>query len=31
MKKKIPDNQIAFYQSADGSIAIEVLFAEETV
>ncbi|MEK7130316.1 MAG: hypothetical protein AAB793_01545, partial [Patescibacteria group bacterium] len=27
--KKIPDNQIAFYQSADGSVNIEVLFAEE--
>lgn len=29
--KKIPDNQIAFYQSADGSINIEVLFAEENI
>ncbi len=29
--KKIPDNQIAFYQSLDGSINIEVLFAEENI
>lgn len=29
--KKIPDNQIAFYQSPDGSINIEVLFAEENI
>jgi hypothetical protein len=29
--KKIPDNQIAFYQSADGSMNIEVLFAEENI
>ena len=29
--KKIPDNQIAFYQSADGSVNIEVLFAEENI
>jgi hypothetical protein len=27
--KKIPDNQIAFYQSSDGSVNIEVLYAEE--
>jgi hypothetical protein len=27
--KKIPDNQIAFYQSPDGSVNIEVLYAEE--
>ncbi len=27
--KKIPDNQIVFYQSLDGSVNIEVLFAEE--
>ncbi len=31
MKKKIPDNQIAFYQSPDGSVNIEVLFAEENM
>ncbi|MBU4347544.1 virulence RhuM family protein [Patescibacteria group bacterium] len=30
-KKKIPDNQIAFYQSPDGSVNIEVLFAEENI
>ncbi|MFA6526556.1 MAG: virulence RhuM family protein [Candidatus Buchananbacteria bacterium] len=29
--KKIPDNQIAFYQSFDGSVNIEVMFAEENV
>ena len=29
--KKIPDNQIAFYQSLDGSVNIEVLFAEENI
>lgn len=29
--KKIPDNQISFYQSADGSINIEVLFADENI
>src|SRR3989339_528308 len=29
--KKIPDNQIAFYQSFDGSVNIEVLFAEENI
>lgn len=29
--KKIPDNQIAFYQSSDGSVNIEVLFAEENI
>ncbi len=27
--KKIPDNQIAFYQSSDGAVHIEVLYAEE--
>ena len=31
MNKKIPDNQIAFYQSPDGSVNIEVLFAEENI
>jgi hypothetical protein len=30
-KNKIPDNQIAFYQSPDGSVNIEVLFAEENI
>jgi hypothetical protein len=29
--KKTPDNQIAFYQSQDGSVNIEVLFAEENI
>src|SRR3989344_1345180 len=29
--KKIPDNQIAFYQSPDGSVNIELLFAEENI
>jgi len=29
--KKIPDNQIVFYQSLDGSVGIEVLFAEENI
>ncbi len=27
--KKIPDNQIAFYQSPDGAVNIEVLYSEE--
>lgn len=27
--KKIPDNQLAFYQSPDGAVHIEVLYAEE--
>ncbi len=31
MNKKIPDNQIAFYQSPDGSVNIEVLFSEENI
>ena len=30
-KKKLPDNQIAFYQSPDGSVNIEVLFAKENI
>ena len=30
-KKKLPDNQIAFYQTPDGSINIEVFYAEENV
>jgi len=30
-RKKITDNQIAFYQSPDGSVNIEVLFAEENI
>ena len=29
--QKIPDNQIAFYQSPDGSVNIEVLYAEENI
>jgi hypothetical protein len=29
--KKIPDNQIAFYQSPEGSVNIEVLFAQENL
>src|SRR3989339_2183663 len=29
--KKIPDNQIAFYQTPDGSVNIEVLNAEENI
>lgn len=29
--KKVPDNQIAFYKSPDGSVNIEVLFAEENI
>ena len=29
--RKIPDNQIAFYQSPDGSVNIEVLYAEENI
>jgi len=31
MIKKLPDNQIAFYQTPDGSVNIEVLFAEENI
>ena len=31
MKNKLPDNQIAFYQSLDGSVNIEVLYAEENI
>lgn len=29
--KKIPDNQITFYQSPDASVNIEVLYAEENI
>jgi len=29
--KRLPDNQIAFYQSPDGSVNIEVLYAEENI
>ncbi|MFH1563626.1 MAG: virulence RhuM family protein [Nitrospirota bacterium] len=29
--KKIPDNQIAFYQAPDGTVNIEVLYAEENI
>jgi len=31
MIKKLPDNQIAFYQTPDGSVNIEVLFAEKNI
>jgi hypothetical protein len=30
-KKKLPDNQIAVYQTPDGSINIEVLYANENI
>lgn len=30
-KKKLPDNQIAVYQTLDGSINIEVLYANENI
>ncbi len=30
-KNKLPDNQIAFYQSPAGSVNIEVLYAEENI
>ncbi|MFH1713012.1 MAG: virulence RhuM family protein [Candidatus Jacksonbacteria bacterium] len=30
-KKKIPDNQIAFYQTPDGSVNIEVFYANENI
>jgi hypothetical protein len=30
-KKKILDNQIAFYETPDGSVNIEVLYAEENI
>lgn len=29
--KTLPDNQVAFYQSPDGSVNIEVLYAEENI
>jgi len=29
--KKIPDNQITFYQSPDGAAHIEVLYSEENI
>jgi hypothetical protein len=29
--KKIPDNQIAFFKSPDGSVNIEVMYAEENI
>jgi len=29
--KRIPDNQITFYQSPDGSVNIEVMYAEENI
>lgn len=31
MKQKNPDNQIAFYQTPDGAVSIEVLFANENI
>jgi len=31
MKNKLPDNQITIYQSPDGSVNIEVLYAEENI
>jgi hypothetical protein len=31
MKKKLPDNQITVYQTADGKINIEVLYANENI
>ena len=31
MMKKLPDNQITFYQSPDGSVNIEVLYSEENI
>ncbi len=31
LKNKIPDNQIAFYQSPDGSVNIEVLYSNENI
>jgi len=30
-KKKFPDNQIAVYQTPDGSVNIEVLYANENI
>ena len=30
-KNKLPDNQITFYESPDGSVNIEVLYAEENI
>ena len=29
--KKIPDNQIVFYESSDGSVNVQVLYAEENI
>ena len=31
MTKKLPDNQIVFYQSHDGAVNIEVFYAEENI
>ena len=31
MVRKIPDNQIVFYQLPNGSVNIEVLYAEENI
>ena len=30
-KKKVPDNQIAFYQTPDGRVNIEVLYEKENI
>ncbi len=30
-KKKLPDNQITFYQTPDGAVNIEVLYADENI
>lgn len=30
-KKKLPDNQIAFYQTPDGSVNIEVMYSNENI
>ena len=30
-KNKLPDNQITFYESSDGSVNVEVLYAEENI
>jgi len=31
MKKKIPDNEITVYQTADGKINIQVFYANENI
>jgi len=30
-KKKLPDNQITFYQSPDGAVNIEVFYTEKNI